>query len=158
MQLSSPILNLLEQLQLVITALSDQQYTSASPLLSNATIGQHTRHIIEFFIALDNGYETGLVNYDKRKRDYSIESDRHVAVFQLYNISKLLDRPDKDLLLVAEFDNSVTIKTNYQRELLYNLEHIVHHMALMRVAITIPLPESFGVAASTLKFRKVCVQ
>lgn len=158
MQLNIPILNLLEQLQLVITALSDKQYTDPSPSLSDATIGQHTRHIIEFFTALDNGYESGIVNYDRRKRDYSIESDRHVAIFQLYDIRKMLDRPDKDLLVVAEFDKSVTIKTNYYRELLYNLEHIVHHMALMRVAITIPLPESFGVASSTLKFRKVCAQ
>jgi hypothetical protein len=158
MHLREPILNLLEQLQLVITDLSDQQYTTPSPLLSNSTIGQHTRHIIEFFSALNNGYDSGIINYDNRRRDYTIESDRHFAIYQLYEIRQSLVKPDKPLLLVAEFDQTVTISTNYFRELLYNLEHIVHHMALMRVAITIPLPESFGVASSTLKFRKACAQ
>lgn len=158
MHLREPILNLLEQLQLVITQLSDQQYTTPSPLLSNATIGQHIRHIIEFFSALNNGYDTGIINYDKRKRDYYIESDRHVAIYQLYEIHESFDKPDKVLLLVAEFDQTVTISTNYFRELLYNLEHVIHHMALIRVAITIPLPESFGIASSTLKFRKTCAQ
>ena len=158
MHLREPILNLLEQLQLVITDLSDQQYTTPSPLLSNSTIGQHTRHIIEFFSALNNGYESGIINYDNRRRDYTIESDRHFAIYQLYEIRQSLIKPDKPLLLVAEFDQTVSISTNYFRELLYNLEHIVHHMALMRVAITVPLPESFGVASSTLKFRKACAQ
>ena len=158
MPLKQPILNLLEQLQSVTVRLSDQQYTMPSLLLYNSTIGQHMRHIIEFFLELNKGYDTGIINYDKRNRDYRIESDRHFAIYQLHDISKLLDKPDKTLLLAAEFDQMVTINTNYYRELLYNLEHIVHHMALMRVAITIPLPESFGVASSTLKFRKACAQ
>lgn len=155
MHLKEPVLNLLDQLQSVTAKLSDQQYTTPSPLLSNSTIGQHTRHIIEFFLELDKGYDTGIINYDKRNRDHAIESDRHFAIYQIYAISKSLDKPDKTLLLEAE---AVTIDTNYYRELLYNLEHIVHHMALMRVAINIPLPESFGVASSTLKFRKACAQ
>jgi hypothetical protein len=77
-----------------------------------------------------------------------------------------LGRPDKQLVLNASYDDHstepVSITTNYFREIAYNLEHTIHHMALIRVGInevsTIELPENFGVASSTVKHRKQCAQ
>ncbi|HEX4375289.1 MAG TPA: hypothetical protein VHZ50_18430 [Puia sp.] len=166
MELTLPITNLLEQLEFVIEKLSNDQYTAPVSLLSNATIGQHARHVIEFFLELDKGYYTGVVNYDKRKRDYEIESNRYFAIQKLDEIKNCLSNADKNLLLSVELNNDeraeIEIKTNYFRELIYNLEHTVHHMALMRIGIAsvsdILLPEKFGVAASTIKFRKACAQ
>jgi hypothetical protein len=53
-------------------------------------------------------------------------------------------------------DTHVTIDTNYLRELSYNIEHAVHHMAIMKiglkeVAAYVPLPDDFGIAVSTLR-------
>ena len=52
--------------------------------------------------------------------------------------------------------------TNYHREIAYNLEHTIHHMALIKVGICelsdIRVPEGFGVATSTMKYRKECAQ
>jgi hypothetical protein len=166
MELKHPIADLLEQLQFVIEELSDDQYTAPVSLLSNATIGQHARHIIEFFLELDKGYYDGVVNYDQRKRDHQIESNRYFAIQKLNEIKTSLSNADKNLLLSIELNAgenaAIEIKTNYFRELIYNLEHTVHHMALMRIAIAsvsdILLPEKFGVAASTIKFRNACAQ
>jgi len=56
----------------------------------------------------------------------------------------------------------VCIETNYYRELLYNLEHCIHHQALIRVALfqmeNIKVNANFGVAPSTIEYRKQCVQ
>ena len=45
---------------------------------------------------------------------------------------------------------------------MYNLEHAIHHHALIKVGLKImtkiELPESFGVAPSTIQYRKVCAQ
>jgi len=162
MHLKTPILQLFEQLQEVLEQLTDQQYTSQVAVLSNASIGQHMRHIIEFFLELNKGYQHGVINYDRRKRDHAIESERRVAIGQLRQVSEALGKENKALLLIADPGEEVQVHTNYYRELLYNLEHIVHHMALIRVGISavsaLPLPENFGVAVSTLKYRKVCAQ
>jgi hypothetical protein len=136
------------------------------PLLSNASIGQHTRHIIELFLELEIGYESGDVNYDTRRRDNEIETRRGCAIERLSAIASRIDREGKPLTLVADFgsdDNTVCrIPTNYHRELLYNLEHTVHHMALLRIGINavseVELPGNFGIAVSTIKYRNLCAQ
>ena len=166
MHLKYPIQQLLGQLQEVLEHLSDHQYTAPVDLLSGATIGQHVRHIVEFFQELDKGYQNGTVNYDRRSRSHLLEISRPIAISQLSETVLAVDRPDKDLALMtyvtAMETDPVVVRTNYFRELLYNIEHLVHHMALLRIGITIvskiPLPAQFGVAASTIKFRQTCAQ
>ena len=156
--------NILFQLQDCILTINKSDYTKPIVCLSNVTIGSHIRHIIELFIELENGYENGIVNYDKRKRDYNIETNKELALQQLVNISSTINKADKSLTLVSSFSEDVLIETatNYARELVYNLEHTVHHMALIRVGLqeisAINLPPEFGVAASTTKHKKLCAQ
>jgi len=154
------------QLSASLEQLSDEQYTQPCKSLFNVTIGQHLRHIIELFQCLECGYESGIVNYDKRKRDAAIENDKKLAHYLLKEIYAGLDKPNKGLTLENSFDEHSTetifITTNYYREVAYNLEHTVHHMALIRVGINevsqIELPETYGVASSTTKFKQACVQ
>ena len=166
MQLQQAIKNVFVQLSDTLEQLSSEQYKQPSKILFNATIGQHTRHIIELFMELDKGYETGTVNYENRKRDYLIETDKGFACSLLHKIYTGLNKPDKELLLESNYDelskDVIVIKSNYYREVIYNLEHTVHHMALIRVGVTevsnVDLPEGFGVASSTIKYRKACAQ
>jgi hypothetical protein len=166
MLLKQPIQNVFVQLAESLNQLHDTEYTQPSKILFNATIGQHARHIIELFLCLEKGYGEGVVNYEKRKRDHRIESDRKLAMQLLKDIYRRIERPNTELILETEdFEDSVTtvsIPTNYYREIAYNLEHTIHHMALIRVGInevsSIVLPDEFGVAFSTLKYRKECAQ
>lgn len=154
------------QLQNVIEQLTDQQYTEPASLIFNANIGQHIRHIIELYQILEIGYTDGVVNYENRKRDYQIETQKKLAIRSIQSLFATINKPNKKLLLETEYGLSAnepsTLETNYYRELVYNLEHAVHHMALIRVAInevsTIQLPKEFGIASATLKFRASCAQ
>ena len=166
MNLQQAILNVFLQLNDSIKQLTKEQYTQPIKSLSNATIGQHVRHILELFLCLENGYNAGVVNYEKRKRDQVIENNKSFALQILHSINAGLDKPDKKMILETGYDDLsedvISIETNYLREIVYNLEHTVHHMALIRVGVMelteITLPESFGVASSTIKYRKECAQ
>jgi len=166
MQLQQAVNSIFVQLADSLGQLSPPQYSQGCTTLFNNTIGQHVRHIIELFQCLESGYEPGIVNYEKRKRDKEIETDKELAGRLLLNIHRGLNKPNKTLTLEASYDEHVTdtiaIETNYFREIAYNLEHTIHHMALIRVGITeitnIQLPADFGVASSTIKYRKQCAQ
>lgn len=133
--------------------------------LGGATIGQHLRHTLEFFICLENGFEPGIINYDKRAHDKLIETDKFIALAVLSKINQFINEHhmDKSLTLEAAYDldkeEFVTIKTNYLRELVYNIEHAVHHMAIMKIGIReiapyVKLAHDFGIAASTLRHQQ----
>jgi hypothetical protein len=155
--------NLIELAELVASLETEDLYTRKIHSLSRSTIGEHTRHVIELYQCLLNGYESGIINYDERKRSKVLETNVLEAITAINEICRQLDRPDKDLTLFNKLNSDTTgIPTNYQREVYYNLEHCTHHQALIKVALIElsieNVSEQFGVAPSTLQYRKQCAQ
>ncbi len=153
----------LNELVSLLDQLSNDDFISPCKSLSNSTIGEHTRHIIEMFQCLENQYEDGVVNYDKRNRDYRIQSDTTFALQTIEEIKTQLGKADKEIVLQQIIDGEeLRIESNYFRELLYNLEHCIHHQALIKVAVLqlehLQINEDFGVARSTIEYRKQCAQ
>lgn len=161
MQLQRAVHIAFVQLASSLERLTVEQYALPCERLGNATIGQHVRHIIEMFDCLEKGYENGIVNYENRQRDRRIETDKGMALELLEKIRFGLGKEDKMLVLEGVYDDDETIvlrfNTNYYREIVYNLEHTVHHMAMIRVGLgelsTMELPESYGVASATAKYK-----
>ncbi|MBI2284500.1 MAG: DinB family protein [Bacteroidetes bacterium] len=149
------------QLEDSLLQLRDQQYCQKIDTLSGASIGQHVRHVVEMFVCLQDGYISGIVNYEKRKRDIVIETSQEMAISIMHHINVSLHVKNKQLILEAGFDENTfelnRIPTNYFREIAYNLEHAIHHMALIKIGIrevsNIGLPNNYGVASSTIKYR-----
>lgn len=151
----------LTQLESLLIALDNEQYCRRVPVLSNSSIGQHIRHILEFFVELNHGYGRGIINYNARKRDRNIETDKADALKLIHAMAESVGRHNKDLRL--EVSQSIGkarpffVDTTYERELVFNLEHVIHHMALIRIGVkaisSILLDEGFGVANSTLHHR-----
>ncbi|RZK12425.1 MAG: DinB family protein [Flavobacterium sp.] len=155
--------NSLNELVALLDQLSDSEYSKQCPHLSNATIGEHTRHIIEMFQCLENFYASGLVNYDKRERNILIQTSTEFALKSIEQIQNNLDKSNKKIELQQIIDGEeIRIESNYHRELLYNLEHCIHHQALIKVAIlqceNVQIDANFGVARSTIEYRNQCVQ
>lgn len=156
-------LDTLEQFKQVLSELPKGCYSQSCSILSNASIGQHTRHIIELYLCLIKGYEPADVSYDRRERNIEIEENVSFALEKLAYIQEHLEKPNKFIKLSYELDGEENcMDSNYFREVMYNLEHTIHHQALIKVGIKHfsgqEVPESFGVAPSTIQYRKACAQ
>lgn len=161
--LNSEIKRVLLQLIDTLNKLNIDDYTFKLPILSSSSIGEHTRHIIELFQCLNKGYNVGIVNYDDRKRDLQLQNNLDFAMQTIAQLVSELNREDKILTLISTYDDStLEISSTYNRELLYNLEHCIHHQAIIKIGLEKlnieVLDDSFGVAKSTLEYRKSCVQ
>lgn len=165
MNISNACIQILDQLSLLVHQIEERDFTKPSEALSKSTVGQHLRHTLEFFICFEQGFESGLINYDKRPHDKLIESDKFIASGTIARIKTFVHdlNTNKSLKLEVGYDLSkeefITIDTNATRELVYNIEHAVHHMAIMKIGIRevapyINLPFDFGVAASTVRYKE----
>lgn len=165
MQLIRASQNILSQLADMVAQIEETDFTKPCKSLGNSTIGQHLRHTVEFFICLENGFEKGVVNYDKRAHDKLIESDKFIALGAIekikgFVVNQTTDTPIKlEVGYEPDSDDCVEIETNYFRELTYNIEHAVHHMAIIKIGVRevagyVSLPSDFGIAVSTLRYQQ----
>ncbi len=165
-QLTQTVKQLFVQIESALQIISAAQYQFKNSLMGNASVGQHVRHIVELYQEMITGYKTGEINYENRQRNFLIETDKDFAIQQMQLLFAEMNKPDKKVLLTTGYDlennDCITAETNFAREMIYNIEHTVHHQALIKIAFksafNIDLPNEFGVAASTLKYRKACVQ
>lgn len=164
------IINNLIEIKDLLKGLSQEQYNRKLEIITDASIGQHVRHILEFYQCLFKGEQSKDVNYDARQRDLKLETDIHFASKTIDEIvNALLDiKNDFPVTFVADYstlDNqkSELIQSSFYRELAYNLEHSIHHQALIKVAITEMkltslIKNTFGYAPSTIRHLKICAQ
>jgi hypothetical protein len=148
--------------------LGQEAYSKPLSILSGNSIGRHVRHVVELYKALIDGYDSEVICYDNRKRDVRMEIDILFAEGQLSTIiSGMSHLNDKPIVMISSFDNKGDrehrICSSYYRELAYNIEHAIHHMALIRIAVEQHFPEvlieeEFGVAPSTIRYRTQCAQ
>ncbi|MBS1740487.1 DinB family protein [Elizabethkingia miricola] len=164
------IINNLSEINNLLNKLSQEQYNAKLEVLTQASIGQHVRHIIEFYQCLFDSAHTRKVNYDVRQRDLKLETDIHFASETIEDLINALSNVKQDfpITFFADYSNSngeapILIQTTFYRELAYNLEHSIHHQALIKVAITAMnltalIADTFGYAPSTIRHLNKCVQ
>jgi hypothetical protein len=140
----------------LISKLNDVQYSQKIAHLGNASIGGHTRHIIELLLCATDGFSSGEVDYINRKRNMELENSRMIAQNSIQSLSAKISKTDKKLELIIE-DGENVVNTTYYREIVYNTEHTIHHLALIKVALIEMnldlVDENFGMAYSTIRFK-----
>lgn len=155
----------LEQLKEMLQLISKEQYTQKSKILSGASVGQHIRHILEFYLLLVSGSFSGTISYDKRQRDKQIEENPLNAVETIDRLLKGIDT--LDLGQTVKFEGDFTTDgsqdnftaSSVGRELAYCIEHSIHHQAIIKaglidMGLSTIAGENFGVAYSTIRYRE----
>ena len=159
--LNNACIDNLRALKGVILPLSDEQFAQPLDVLSDASVGQHVRHVLEFYLCLLNQAEEGAVNYDTRQRDPLLQTQVDAALNLMDHLIHRIDglRTTQPLTLAGDHGTDdpqpFEVPTNIQRELAFNLEHAIHHQALIKIGLR-QLGQStaattFGVAPSTLR-------
>lgn len=150
----------LRSLNILIGQLTDEAYQRPIAHLGGASIGEHTRHIIELAQCAISGKQSGVVDYINRHRNIQLQQDRNLAIAQSLQIQQTIASPNQNLQLVviptAGFESN-TIDTTYFRELVYITDHSIHHFALIKVALSIMeldiVDPDFGLAYSTKQYK-----
>lgn len=159
----------LKQLANLLEKIPVEAYQKKIDILSGSSIGQHMRHILEFYQIVVEAQKNTL-SYDNRKRELIIQEDPKVALARIASISESLLNTDNDreINLDADFTSSGEktqhLKSSIGREIAYCIEHSIHHQALIKaglIALNLKhlVSEDFGVAYSTIRYnKKVCAQ
>jgi len=153
-QLSQQLLSLI----VLLRSLSNEQYSRKIKHLGNASIGGHTRHIIELIQCVNKGYDSDTIDYLYRIRNLDLENSKSLALEVLLEIEKDLMKADKNLKMVVENTHlDCSVNTTYFREVVYNTEHTIHHLALIKVALLEMnldlVNHDFGMAYSTIQYQ-----
>lgn len=168
MKLIDATIENLSQLYSLVDSFEINTLTTKFSVLQGSTIGQHLRHVIEFYTCLLNSDGKDFC-YDKRERKLALETSTSAIKIEISAIINKIKNitEDVDLSLYMSFDQDKaefsTFKTSLYRELIYCLEHTVHHSAILKIAIKqhgleVDLPENFGVAYATTRNQKLCAQ
>ena len=156
-------ITILNQIANLVTQLNDNHYSEQLDLLSNNTIAKHIRHILELYVQLIAGIEQKEINYDKRERNLLIEHNRTYTLDFITELSEKIKTIQyiDDVLYLNTLINQdeILVKSSIERELTYNIEHAIHHMAIIKIGIKsihpdFMFPENFGVASSTVRHQQ----
>lgn len=151
---------LLQQLIACLTPCPDEQYTAA-PSFAKGSIGAHTRHILDYYLAFYGGLEQGQIDYCQRQRDPLIETRTTQAIElaltlidQLANVASTYGNKN---LRMTDGDFGVQFDSNIERELSFLANHALHHFASIAYFASdlgVATPEGFGLAPSTIQHIK----
>jgi uncharacterized damage-inducible protein DinB len=155
---------LLEQTANLLDGLSPQIYKHVHAHGLGGSVGGHTRHCVEFYQVFLTGLLSGRIDYDARSRDLLIETDVDHAINALRETAAKLRQVSAGHSLLTRLqviENQTLSELEWSdssvgRELRFLSSHTIHHCALIAILLRLsghPMPESFGVAPSTLRYR-----
>jgi len=157
---------MLRQMIGLIEQLDQSQYTQPLELLNGVALGQHFRHIIDFFECLSRGITRQRVDYASRKREGQLESDPQAACQVLRQLEEEVVHweADQPLRVMGDFSpesgaERQALISSLGRELMYVHDHALHHLAIVRIALRAAFPEvtldpRVGLAPATIKHQK----
>lgn len=148
----------------VIALLNDAQFSRSLTIFSGSSVGMHARHVLEFYQCLLQQCNKHDVNYDQRKRDLLLQTQTDYFNFMVDQIIETIDNLDihqlnTPLSILDDLNGDEAINSSLARELQYNLEHTIHHSALIKIGVLTLLPDAvlpptFGVAPSTIRYQQ----
>lgn len=160
--LRNALANSLEQILAIVDILKALPASQATYLYREKGVGRHVRHIADHFVALRLGLEAGAIDYNQRSRGTAVELDWEPASIFFGDIAAWLNKlegVDREIEVFSEIDCWKTVSQSFKstvaRELLYLINHTIHHAAYINLLLHcegITTPEHIGIAPGTARF------
>ncbi|MFT6925674.1 MAG: hypothetical protein ACJAZP_001263 [Psychromonas sp.] len=153
---------LLQVQQLVIA--SEGKYYNQPSIHSESGIGKHIRHILDHFLAFQQGLINDHIDYNSRHRDSEIENDAGLALQLIKQLIEWFKQPHAELKERAvKVESEISLKqqqnmlfdSSLSRELCYLINHTVHHLAYAKLVakeLDIQVDEVIGIAPGTATY------
>jgi uncharacterized damage-inducible protein DinB len=157
---------ILRQMGTLLKRIPLAEYQQPIPLFNGASIGQHVRHILDFYQCLLRDCSTRPIDYARRDRDPRLETDPECALAKLDEVVQALSflQETEKVKVVAEFSSEASsgrpvVTSSVARELMYAYDHAIHHLAIIKMGLKTEFPHievsnNLGVAPSTLKWQQ----
>lgn len=162
----TPHITVLNEVKKVLEQINITSYTKPNNVLFGSSIGEHVRHIIEFYLCCLEQKKESVVNYDLRLRNKELEVNLGLCIQTFSEVmgelSAIVSEDDSSLKFTNCMEKSENgIKTSFFRELVYCIDHCIHHQSLIKIALLEQglihiIDDEFGVAFSTLEHREQC--
>jgi hypothetical protein len=152
----------LDQCEALVRAVPEGAMCAESRTLKGGTLGKHLRHTLDHYVAaLSVVGEDGVIDYDRRRRETPVETDKGAAVDAIDELRMRLSaaageglaRPVKVRVMLDGEGGELELASTLGRELAFATHHAVHHQAMMRAIageFGIEMEDAFGKAPSTL--------
>lgn len=152
----------LEQCAQVLAAVSASDYCRRAG--DTASVGAHTRHILDRYHCFLSGLTGDCIDYDARQRDPALETHLEAARFSLGSLRRRLEaawlaedsaRPIQVRERVDQRLPPPDVSSTPAREMLALVSHSIHHLAIIALLMKArgyTLPAHIGKAPSTLAF------
>ena len=151
-------IELLEQLRAALDGVDEVSFTAMHRPFRRGGVGKHVRHVLDHYKAL-LGMSEGILDYEARTRDPDIEQYPTAAVATIDSIIMQLSQnrlsPSVPEVKHVWGSGEGSVATSLERELQFLASHTVHHMSLVAWimdSLGFSVPDSFGVAPSTLRY------
>lgn len=160
---------ILHQKDLILKAISNNDYIRKHPQFRGGSVGGHIRHSLDHFSKIifctPNSLVVPVIDYDTRERNTEIETNCTIALKQVQRLLVEIENVSKlksDLPIVIEHicDSHTGVRqqmvSTFGRELMFVSHHALHHMftvRLMMEAMSYSLNISdIGIANSTIRY------
>ena len=135
---------LTQQITDFLSIVEPATYSQPLSTFNDSSIGQHIRHIIDFYLCLLNGVQQATIDYDNRTRDSAIELDKKIAQTFINQIATQVQTlPITKIVQVqscfvpdAQVQSTV-IESSVGRELMYAYDHAIHHLAIIKIGMRV---------------------
>ena len=155
---------ILQQAQDYLESVTEKQYTEIIEPFFMSSAGAHMRHILDHYYSIINGLKEGFIDYDKRSRGGTIETNITAAKSSISEITEFLTNLSSDDLQktvnlsteISVADKKVAVVgTTVAREIVFAGSHTVHHLATIKHIAqmqNIEVNKDLGIAPATATF------